>query len=162
MLRKKINTPVTPYQRRRWLLGSAIIIGGFIGVAALFGWVMYIGSSKEIVAVANQFKPDASWKLESESIVPPRTLCIDVECPSVGRVWKTKNLVSKVELRKQLDKSGWDFPIEDDCLLDPGSWGAALPLCTARGNVDNYDISVSVRGSNTPGKTDVGLSVIRR
>jgi len=132
-----------------------IVIGGYTA------WSLFEGSSSEVVAVANQFKPDSSWELKAESIQGSRKICIDVECPSVWRQWKTDNLVSKDELVRNLHASGWNFEIEGDCKLDQNAFGGGLPVCSAKGVVNDYDVTVTVNGSNSPDSFSVGLNVKR-
>lgn len=160
MLRKKKPTSSpSPTDRRRWKIGSAIIIGFFIAAIAFFGWLFYVGSPKEIVAVADQFKPDPSWTLENEHVVPPQTMCIDVECPSLSKTWATKHLLTREELQKRLDISGWEFQIDGDCLIKGNYYGTALPVCSARGIINNFEVVVSIRGSASEDSFEVNLSI---
>lgn len=129
-----------------------IVIGGYTA------WSVFEGSSSEVVAVANQFKPDSSWELKAESIQGSRKICIDVECPSVWRQWKTDNLVSKDELSQNLHASGWNFEIEGDCVLDPADKVEDKKVCSASGTADGYTVLVTIRSSNSPKHSLVGLN----
>lgn len=154
---------ISPADKRRWQIGSAIVIALLIAFIALLSWIFYVGSSKDIVAVADQFKPDPSWELKSESIVPPQTLCIDVECPSVWRQWKTPNTLSIKELTNVLNTSQLDLAIKGDCnLIDPNRYGNNIDICSASGVYNEYNIDVTVSRSNPSGNSWVGLNISKR
>jgi hypothetical protein len=142
-----------------WKIGSVIIIAFFAAIIGFLIWFFYVGSTKEIVAVADQFKTDPSWDLSSERVEPPRNFCIDIECPSLSRQWKTDSILSKEELREYLKMSGWDFNIEGDCLVDKNISGTAITLCSASGVVNGYKVTVYISGSSTPDSEGIGLSV---
>ena len=162
MVKRGGKNAVSKADKRRWKIGSAIIIVAFSVVVGLLLWLSYTGSSKEIVGVADQFKPDPSWQLKSEAIEPPRTFCGDVECPSVFRSWATNGVIGRDKLQAQLMESGLNFKITGDCILKPNVYGGGLPLCMASGVIDGYIIKVTVNGSNSPGSSSVGLNVKRQ
>lgn len=73
-------------------------------VAGVVAWAAtWTGSTKDIRAVADQFRPPASWQLVDEMIEPPRMLCLqDVACPSLHKSWKTSHIVTKGEFIEAL------------------------------------------------------------
>lgn len=157
---KKKN--VSKADKRRWMINSGIIIALLVAFFGFLAWFFYVGSPKEIMTVADQFKPDPSWELVSEKIQPPATFCIDVECPSVHRSWNTHTLISKDKLQQQLELSRWNLKIDSDCTLDPNIFGAGTTICSASGVVNGYLVVVSISGSNTPGNTRVSLNIEKR
>ena len=161
MVKKGGKKAISKADKRRWKIGSAIIIASFSIAVGLLLWLSYTGSTKEIVAVADQFKPDPSWELKSEAIEPPRTFCGDVECPSVFRLWGTENQLSKSEFQKIINLAGWNFPVDEDCEVNPNVFGTSLPTCTASGAIDGYRVSLSVRGSSSPDSYQVSLNVTK-
>ncbi len=161
MVKRGGKNAVSKADKRRWKIGSAIIIVAFSVIVGLLLWLSYTGSSKEIVAVADQFKPDPSWQLKSEAIEQPRTFCGDVECPSVFRLWKTDYLLSKDEFQKLITISGWDFTINGDCKLNSNIFGTSLPICSASGVINSYQVNISIRGSNEPDSSQVSLNITK-
>lgn len=157
--RKQKNTP--KIGKHQWIIGGAIIALSTL-LLVFLSWFFYTGSTKEIVAVADQFKPDSSWELVSENIQPPATVCIDIECPSVHRSWNTHTLISKEKLVKQINLSGWSFHIDNDCILSPDIFGAGITVCSAKGVIGDYAVTVSINGSNSPGSAYISLSIERR
>lgn len=153
---------ISKADKRRWMITSGIIVALLVAFFGFLAWFFYVGSSKEIVAIADQFKPDSSWELVSENIQPPATFCVDVECPSVHRSWNTHTLISKVKLQQQLELSGWKFKIDNDCSLSPNIFGTGTTICSASGIVNGYSATVSISGSNTPGNTRVSLNIEKR
>ena len=150
---------VQKFKKLEWKIGSVVLIvffGLFVwGIVSLF----WTGSSKEIQSVADQFQADSSWKLTQNQIEGPKNWCGDLVCPSVSRQWKTDHTLSKEELKSVLNKSGWDFPINESCLPNKNAFGAHITACSAKGIVDKYRISVSISASNPPSESWVGLRV---
>lgn len=160
MVKKGGKNAVSIADKRRWKIGSAIIIVSFAIVIGLLIWLSYTGSTKEIVAVADQFKPDPSWELKSEAIEPPRTFCGNIECPSVNRQWQTSNLINREELSSILKRSGWNFTIQGTCFMQNNRYHSdSIEVCSADGFVNNYVIKISVSGSNPSGSSYIGINI---
>lgn len=151
-------------EKRNWMIGSGVIITLLICFAgAIYGLFFYTGSTKEIVAVADQLQVDPSWKLDSESIHPPQSFCIDVECPSVSRNWITSNPIEKSDLEQITKASGWNLSIDGNCNLDRLLAGSPTGYCEARGVVDEYEVIVAAIGSSSsPDEYRLSLSVVEK
>ena len=164
MIKKGGKKAVSKGGKRRWKIASAIIIFSLSIVIGLLLWLSYTGSSKEIEAVANQFKPDASWELISERITPPMTFCLDsVECPSIARRWKTETLLTRSEFVETLHRAGWNFEVEGSCVLDnPNRYGDSIGVCSASGVIESYEISVEVSSSNPAEKYSIAYSIKKK
>lgn len=120
---------------------TIVIVGGII-----FAFT-YQGSTEPIEKVADQLKVDPSWKIESETIEPPRIICLgDNACPSLHKIWNPGKYMTKVELEDVLRKSHWNLPVRGSCEPSPDTIGMGT-VCTARGQIDNYDVSMVVRAS---------------
>ena len=158
MIKSTTEDGVSRFRKRKWVfLGVLVFIVANIGFII---WFFHVGSTNEIESVANQFKPDTSWKLTTSDIQPPRTLCIDVECPRVLKQWESKTAITADDLSLLLKKSGWDFRIDGDCVLDnPNRYGDSVEVCSASGFINGYDVSVSVSSSNPPVNYQVGLNI---
>ncbi len=141
-------------EKRNWMIGSGIIIALFIGFSGAIYWLFfYTGSTKEIVAVADQLQVDPSWELDMEAIEPARAICINDECPSVSRNWKVNSLLTREDLESILEKSKWGLKIEEDC--KPHTQLTQLPSgrCKAQGIIDNYTTGVDIASLDYPNNT---------
>lgn len=90
-----------------WKYFSRILIVLSIAAALFIGFMIfalfYRGSTKPILAVADKFKPDSSWRLTQESIEPPMLLCIgDLPCPNASRTWERDTPATRDELLSYL------------------------------------------------------------
>ena len=147
-------------KRKKIILFSTItlfmlLIGGW---AFLTSWT---GSPKDILVVANQFKVDNSWKLESEALLPPKILCLasSGHCPHISRTWKVQEAIDHDQLQSILNRSGWNKVKIDspNCYHSSDPNSRRLP-CYASGTVSGvinnksgeYYVSVST-DSNAPG-----------
>lgn len=159
MVKRGGKSAVSKADKRRWKIGSAIIIVLFSVIVGFLLWLSYTGSSKEIVAVADQFKPDPSWQLKSEAIEPPRTFCIDIECPSVWRQWQTNSLLSQEDFSKIIKKTNWDLSLDEGCDFSNIQNGENTKVCSAMGLVDGYTTTLTIRTTGTDKKHSIGLSI---
>lgn len=141
------------------LIALGIILSAIIGFLV---WFFYVGSPREMISVADQLKTDPDWELASESIQPPRTVCIDGDCPSLSRQWRTDHTLSRDEFAVLLQKSGWNFTIDGDCLPNSYNFGDHVRLCSAKGNIGEYDVIIAISASNPAGKSWVGLGISRK
>ena len=149
--------------KRKLTIVSTLVILCVIALTGILFILFYVGSTKEIVAVADQFKPDSSWELVTNDIQPPKAFCGDVECPRVLKQWKTDSTITRDKLSRLLRETGWNFNINGSCTIDrPGQISDSIQVCTASGVVDQYDISVSVTSSNPPENSKFGLIVTKK
>lgn len=134
-----------------------------IAFLSYVGYIVYYfsyrGDATEIVAVANQFEPDPSWKLVSEDITVPQNFCGDLTCPRVYRSWKLKNSYTPDGLKQLARQAGWDFPINGTCETNPQTVGPALVLCSADGIANGYRISIAISGSSSLSNKYISISV---
>lgn len=141
-------------RKLEWKIGSVIIIGFFVLLIGFIVWFFYVGSPKEIVSVADQFKPGSDWILKGEHIEPPRNSCVDVDCPSVSRRWSLPHELDE----KQFEDIAW---IGKTHLTPTGSCfeknkdGKVIKLCDAVGLIDGYNVTLTYTGNhhsdNKPG-----------
>lgn len=112
-----------------------IVIMGF-----LFGLV-YTGSTKEIIAVADQFQPDPSWTLESETITPPRIICIDSVCPQVVRSWSVGALADS-DISLIASSYGGSTVRDRDCVSS--GMGGFVSICSFEAKIQKFTVRFSV------------------
>ena len=141
-----------------WRIGTVIIIVLFGLFIASIAWFFYEGSPKEIVSVADQFKPRPEWKLTQESVEPPRNFCVDVACPSIIRKWEANEVLNQETVESLIKQSGWKLTAEEDCLKitpdRPSSW------CDIRGKVNGYTISLDIHNrKNASNKSTIYLYI---
>ena len=112
----------------------------------IVAWMMWHGSPKEILAVADKFKPQEGWQLKHETIYPPANFCIGQRCPSVWRFWETSEYYDNTkveEFLKQAYGSNVAIEFEHDCELgEVVSDKTPSKYCEANTIVDQYIVSV--------------------
>jgi hypothetical protein len=142
----------TTSNKKKWLIGTLAVFGVLvIGLIGFISWAFgYEGSTNEIVAVADQFKVDPSWKQTENDIQPKKFFCGDISCPRVLRSWQSDGSLSRDQLSALLTNSGWEFKIENDCIQKPNDYSVRATVCSAEGVVSGYRVSVSVSKSNPP------------
>ncbi len=155
----KQRSRISTSNKRNWAIGSAIIIAFFLVAITGIVWFLHVGSPDKILAVADQFQPDPSWQLVSERVEAPRKTCIDIECPSVSRRWRTGASLTRDEFATLLKETGWDFEIEGSCKVDPSDRSDYTALCSATGIINNYRVTLTVRSSDMGNEGFVGLGV---
>lgn len=141
------------------LIVALCSIAFFSYVGYIVYYFSYRGDATEIVAVANQFKPDPSWKLVSEDITVPQNFCLNSSCPQVCRSWEINGSYELEDLEKLVTQTGWSLSIEGTCVKNPRSFGAPTELCSAKGKVDKYKVSIIVSGSINQNNDEVTLIV---
>ncbi len=102
-------------------------------------WIFWEGSPAEILAKANAIKVPSTWQLTSETVVPPKHLCLEkTGCPAIERRWKTDRIYTKDELEKMFSTASvsLDFSRER-CELSKSDLSATKLLCTGYGTKQN-------------------------
>lgn len=139
-----------------WKILLSLVVLAFAVLAFL---IFYQGSTEPIERVANQFKPNREWVLTDEHVTPPQFHCLGgTRCPSLQRNWKTGAILTKEEFQKIIRLTGWNFPIEGDCTPSPLASGSPRTVCSAKGNIEDFDIEVSVLGTHD--EIDDGIVVL--
>lgn len=132
---------------KRWLkillfVAAPIVVGG------LFYWFTWAGTTKPIESVADQFKPDSSWKLvKSEAKAPG--LCIAETCPRLQRTWEMSEPLSQEQLVDAVKESGWtNVAIEKGCEFE---------VCRMQGTIMGYEITVAASSKNSLDNPTINL-----
>ena len=132
----------------------------FIVIIGIAIWSTWSGNSREIESVANQFKPDSSWRLVSSRTEPPRNMCLgDTACPSIWRLWALQSPIENVDqFQKIATIDGNKMKILDECFYVATPEGKQpSSSCDASIIVHGYQIRLSLYGSEQPG--EIGLTV---
>lgn len=129
-----------------------IVLAGFIFA------LLYRGSPNEIVAVANQFQPDPSWVLETETINPPQIICIASVCPQVFRSWTIKSStgVRLSDLTERLKQLNWTVESEYSCRQDVDITDVDS-ICHLSGDVSKFKYSIYILPNE--GYTNLNLTL---
>ena len=127
-----------------------ILIAGLsvTGLAAVVGTglaVYYLGEHGEddLVRVVDSLQPDASWKLVSENINPDRRVCLSGKCNTISRTWEKNQPPSKSDYVNMLDKTGWDYELDENCSVDRIE-GDGVPRCDIETVVGEYLVTVKI------------------
>lgn len=147
-----------PKNKRNWGPAIGIIIGiAVTAVLLIFAinwvrdWTSYKGSPDEILAIADQFKPDPAWMLTRDKVYPPANGCIDIQCPSVFRDWRVDSSLTP-ELIKQIEtlvsETGWNVNNGKVCEYEEhranGVGNIYQSSLFCKGTVGSFDPSVRV------------------
>jgi|GEM_PF-2163538 len=146
---------------------EALVIFIVFLVLAVVGFLLfqaiYERPPEDMLKISDQFNPPSSWKLVTSKIEPKRLQCIDVECPSVWKVWDTGSPVTHTELEALLQRSGWNLSISGDCIFDnPNTYGNNNEICSAKGDIGQYELDISVSVSNPAGNNQIRLNIMKK
>ena len=132
---------------KRWkkillFVGLPIVVGGLIY------WFAWAGTTKPIESVADQFKPEVSWKLiKNEAIAPG--LCIAETCPRLQKTWETPEPLNHQKLVEILKSSGWTQIVSEN--------SCESRACRMQGKIAGYEVTVSASGNNSLDPPTVNL-----
>lgn len=128
-----------------FFVAALIILAGLLIYA-----VSWRGSTKDIEAVADSFKPLDGWRQTDSRIVPPQFLCLMGNCPEVYKSWEYKNSIGYEDIKKFVNHDRL-LGIDDRCKANN------LDVCEFNGRRNGYQyrIHVAHRGD----VTSIGLSV---
>lgn len=148
----------TKGRKLEWKIGSVVIIAFFGLLIWSIGWYFYEGSPREILSVADQFKPKPEWQLEQETVEPPRNSCIDIRCPSVGRSWILPTEMNREQFKEIAHVGQVQLAISTSCFEEDAS-GHVVKSCDAAGTIDGYSVSLSYSGGGHGDKPTILLSI---
>ncbi len=82
---------------KRWFIGIGSVI--LLALTAVAATILYVGSTDDIVRVADTFKPAEDWQLAAEQVEPPRIVCMSV-CPYLIRSWVVPETIAPADVRR--------------------------------------------------------------
>ena len=135
--------------KRNIAISAIVLIVLCVGVVT---WALWQGSPKEILGIADQFKSDNSWKLISDEVNPPRTMCFDVTCPSVSRSWTLPGPITSIDQFQKIATIGdkkMEVPSTCFRIIDT-SQPAPSYNCDASLVLDTYQIRLSYYDTEQP------------
>lgn len=139
-------------KKREIIIGIVLFIALVSSMAIWLGWS---GSTKDIVGVADQFKPYSSWVLVSSHAVPPRTLCLgdDGACPSISRYWTVKTPITSADQFKKIAViKNTNMTLLSECFyINTAAGRQDSSSCDASITLDGYKFLLSYYGTDNPG-----------
>lgn len=127
---------------------------GLMVLVGLAAWlVLWRGSTKDIEAVADSFKPLDGWQQTKHDIVPPKAICLMGNCPEVYKAWVYKDFINYDDIKK--------FTNNDKLLeIEDGCKDKNLDVCEFSGKRNGYQYRINV--SRRDDMTSIGLTVRER
>jgi len=146
-----------------WIV--ALAVPAILAILAGLGFVfsrLFIGSSAQVEAVADQFQPPPTWRVESEIINTDKKLCwlAPHPCPSVIRTYVIPERLAFQQFDDTVSRPGWDLDIDGTCEPWENSQGSHT-VCSASGRVAGFDVELSESASSEEeDDTIIRLSVL--
>ena len=133
-MRKKDLKPPVPKAIR--IIQIIMVLTALAIPIAIVAWLMWHGSPKEILAVADKFKPQEGWVLVHEEVRPPANFCGDQACPEVVREWKVPKFYEEEELTAIIIKAyGNDVSLRPDIFCNNISDGVGRDIRSCGGSI---------------------------
>lgn len=135
---------------------SLITIASLIALGALFLIVVaWPGSTKKIERVADQFQPSSEWVLESETVNPPRLLCLMADCGEIRKVWSRANF--EVQNCQDVTNEFGDALREERSQRRDG----VIRVCEFKEEVDGLQVVISFYNyDSSPGESRLTMDVM--
>jgi hypothetical protein len=124
--------------------------------------VIYEHPPEDMIKISDQFAPGRSWELVTVKVEPKRVLCVDVECPSVWKQWKTEFNITRTDFSELIRSMNWNLKIDGDCAKDSSSYGDNIGLCSASGIIDSYNVKLTLTTSNPFHYNYIGLNIWKK
>ncbi len=115
--------------------------------------VLWRGSTKDIEAVADSFKPLDGWQQTNRDVVPPKAICLMGNCPEVYKAWVYKDFINYDDIKKFTSNDKL-LEIEDRCK------DKNLDVCEFNGKRNGYQYRIHVARRDE--MTSIGLIVRER
>lgn len=136
----------------------------FVGLMVLVGlaaWlVLWRGSTKDIEAVADSFRPLEGWQQTKYKVVPPQFLCLMGNCPEMSKSWIVKGKITQNDAKKFIENFSQVNTSHSQCVdYDDGT---ALDSCEYVGERGRYQFSVMVEYKNSTNDTEIYLFIRRK
>ena len=130
-----------------------VVIGLMVLAGLVICLVLWRGSTKDIEAVADSFKPLDGWQQTKYEVIPPQFLCLMGNCPEVYKVWVYKDFINYDDIKKFTNDDKL-LEIEDRCK------DKNLDVCEFNGKRNGYQYRIHVERRDE--MTNIGLIVRER
>ena len=122
--------------------------------------VLWRGSTKDIEAVADSFKPLEGWQQTSYVITPPQFLCFSGACPEISKSWILPNQITQKEIKKFIGDFSQVNVNHSRCMDYEDN--KTLDLCEYIGEREGYQFDVMIDYNDSDSKTDVKLFIRKK
>jgi len=138
-----------------FFVAALIVLAGLLIYA-----VSWRGSTKDIEAVADSFKPLDGWRQTDSRIVPPQFLCLMGNCPEMSKSWIVKSKITQNDVKKFIENFSQVNTNHSQCVDYEDS--RALDSCEYVGERGGYQFSVMVDYKNSTNDTEIHLFIRRK
>jgi len=149
------------YQKILIVIGIVIVV--LVPAILFLNFLFWKGSPKEILSVADQFQPPASWELVSENVRAPQTLCWDGGgCPYVNRGWHYSDVFTYDEFKTHLEQTDWQYTFDDRCkTMGTANESHLSNVCVVELSTNDFDGSIYISNDDkhTASDTQYTLSL---
>lgn len=138
-----------------FFVAALIVLAGLLIYA-----VSWRGSTKDIEAVADSFKPLDGWLQTDSRIVPPQFLCLMGNCPEVSKSWTVNSKITQNDVKKFIENFSQVNTSHSQCVDYDDS--RALDSCEYVGERGGHQFDVMVDYKNSTNDTEVHLFIRRK
>ena len=138
-----------------FFVAALIVLAGLLIYA-----VSWRGSTKDIEAVADSFKPLDGWRQTSYGVVPSKFLCFSGSCPEVSKSWTVNSKITQNDVKKFIENFSQVNTSHSQCVDYDDS--RVLESCEYVGERGGYQFSVMVDYKNSTSDTEIYLFIRRK
>lgn len=138
-----------------FFVAALIVLAGLLIYA-----VSWRGSTKDIEAVADSFKPLDGWQQTDSRVVPPRFLCFSGACPEASKSWTIKDKITQNSVKRFIGNSSDVNRNHSRCVDYDDS--KVLDSCEYVGERGDYQFSIMIDYNNSINSTKVYLFIRRK
>ena len=141
-------------------IALCLCVGLMVLVGLVACLVLWRGSTKDIEAVADSFRPLDGWQQTKYKVVPPQFLCLMGNCPEMSKSWIVKGKITQNDAKKFIENFSQVNTSHSQCVdYDDGT---ALDSCEYVGERGRYQFSVMFEYKNTTNDTEIYLFIRRK
>ena len=141
-------------------IALCLCVGLMVLVGLVACLVLWRGSTKDIEAVADSFRPLDGWQQTKYKVVPPQFLCLMGNCPEMSKSWIVKGKITQNDAKKFIENFSQVNTSHSQCVdYDDGT---ALDSCEYVGERGRYQFSVMVEYKNSTIDTEIYLFIRRK
>jgi hypothetical protein len=136
----------------------------FVGLVVLVGLIVCLvswrGSTKDIEAVADSFRPLDGWQQTKYEVVPPQFLCFSGACPEISKAWTVPNQIKQKDVKKFIGNFSQVNANHSRCMDYENN--KTLDLCEYIGEKGGYQFDVMIDYQSSDNKTNIELFIRRK
>lgn len=141
-------------------IALCLIVGLVVLVGLVACLVLWRGSTKDIEAVADSFRPLDGWQQTTYAIVPPQLLCFSGACPEISKAWTVPNQITQKDVKKFIGNFSQVNANHSRCMDYEDN--KTLDLCEYIGERGGYQFDVMIDHKKSDNKTNIELFIRRK